>query len=142
MRALFNENLKKLRSSKKSGSGTEEIYVPTYKHFEALKFLIDQDEPRDGISSTAIVKEPNSVFKLNDNKENIGLKVSAARKSQNTRPSPGKLEELLEMAVKNLEQSSTPVSISSRLMVIESYFIKLSEEELHMKFIEILNVLS
>lgn len=146
MRALFNDNLKKLRSSNKSGAGSDDIYTPTFKHFDALTFLLDQDEPRDGVSSLVIVKEPSSdVFRFNQNKENIPTNVANARKAQNTtRTTPDKIDELMERAVKHLEESSntTPAYITSRLMVIESHFLKLPKDDLNSKFIEILNVLS
>lgn len=146
MRALFNDNLKKVQSSKKSGAASDDVYIPTFKHYNALTFLLDQDEPREGVSSTVVVKEPHSdVFKLNQNKENISPKVASARKAQrNNRTTPGKLsDELMEKALKHLDEpsKSVPDHITSRLMVIESYFLKLSDDELKRKFIQILEIL-
>lgn len=140
MRASFNENLKKVRTSKKSGAASEDVYTPTFKHYDALTFLLDQDEPREGVSSTA---EPNSdVFKLNENNENISPKVASARKAQRSnRTTPGKFDELMEKAIKQLDESAktVPDDITSRL--IESYFLKLTKAELKAKFIQILEIL-
>ena len=42
LRTNFRKELKKMRYSKKSGAGTDEIYDPTLWYFNEMSFLQDQ----------------------------------------------------------------------------------------------------
>lgn len=136
MKASFNDNLRKLKYSKRSGAGADDLYTPTYKYFEEMKFLTDQDEPRPGISSTSM-----SLL----NKENVPPNVARARKAQKeikTSPLNEKYNQIIEKALKVIEESNvTPNEVTSRLMVIEASFVKMSLPELRAKFNEILQIL-
>ena len=48
-------------NSKKSGSGTNDLYVPKFAYFEDLQFLNDGEIQRDSITSMDHDKENNSV---------------------------------------------------------------------------------
>lgn len=136
LKASFNDNLRKLRYSKKSGSGVDDLYTPTFKYFEEMKFITDQDEPRPGNSSTSM-----SFL----NKENVPPNVARARKAQKdirTSPANEKYDQIMEKALKVMEESTvTPNEVTSRLMVIEASFVKMSMPELNEKFKEILEIL-
>ncbi|KAG5868434.1 hypothetical protein JTB14_029050 [Gonioctena quinquepunctata] len=50
LRCTFRKELKKLRKSKRSGEGSDNVYVPTLWYFN-LMFTTDQEEPRTSISN-------------------------------------------------------------------------------------------
>ena len=43
LRSSFRRELKKINESKKSGSGTDELYTPSLYYFDELSFVVDQD---------------------------------------------------------------------------------------------------
>ncbi|KAG5896537.1 hypothetical protein JTB14_030742 [Gonioctena quinquepunctata] len=51
LRCTFRKELKKLRKSKRSGEGSDNVYVPTLWYFNLLMFTADQEEPRTSISN-------------------------------------------------------------------------------------------
>ena len=51
MRTVWKKECKKVESSKKSGSGEDEIYVPSLWYYDLLEFLKDQEIPSKGLSS-------------------------------------------------------------------------------------------
>lgn len=51
LRSSFRKEMKKIRDSRRSGSESDAIYEPHLWYFENLKFLIDQETPRDSISN-------------------------------------------------------------------------------------------
>lgn len=51
MRASFRRELKKIKESQRSGAGEDEVYTPHLWYFEHLKFLSDQEIPRESISN-------------------------------------------------------------------------------------------
>lgn len=51
MRTAFRRELKKIKDSKKTGSGTDEVYTPTLWYFEHLSFLSEDEVGRSGIST-------------------------------------------------------------------------------------------
>lgn len=53
LRSAFRKELKKVRQSKRSGEGSENIYVPTLWYFNLLMFTADQEEPRHSVSNDA-----------------------------------------------------------------------------------------
>lgn len=50
----FNENLRRMKASKKSGAGANEVYVPTFRHFDEMNFLLTTAQPRKGVSSVTM----------------------------------------------------------------------------------------
>lgn len=65
------DNYRKIKNSKKSGSGTDEIYIPSYEHYDELSFLLGNDEPRPGVSSQ----------NLGILQENISSKTSVTKRN-------------------------------------------------------------
>ncbi|CAG4941337.1 unnamed protein product [Parnassius apollo] len=51
LRTVFRKELKKVESSRASGSGTDNIYVPKLWYYEKL-FLKDQEQPYGATSSS------------------------------------------------------------------------------------------
>ncbi|KAG5877923.1 hypothetical protein JTB14_012001 [Gonioctena quinquepunctata] len=51
LRCTFRKELKKLRKSKRSGEGSDNVHVPTLWYFNLLMFTADQEEPRTSISN-------------------------------------------------------------------------------------------
>jgi len=51
LRSNFRKKLKKIEGSKRSGAGTENVYIPKLWYFEKLQFLLDQETPRSGVSN-------------------------------------------------------------------------------------------
>lgn len=51
LRGGFRRELKKIRDSKRSGAGADDIYIPTLWYFELMNFVIDQEVPRESVSN-------------------------------------------------------------------------------------------
>lgn len=51
LRSNFRKELKKIKESKRSGAGTDNVYIPKLWYFEKLQFLLDQETPRSGVSN-------------------------------------------------------------------------------------------
>lgn len=51
LRTTFKRENNKVKKSMVSGSGTDEVYVPSLWHYKELEFLQDQMEEESGISS-------------------------------------------------------------------------------------------
>ena len=51
LRSSFRRELKKINESKKSGSGTDELYTSSLYYFDELRFVADQDVPRQSTST-------------------------------------------------------------------------------------------
>lgn len=51
LRGAFRKELKKVKDSQRSGSGTDDIYNPHLWYFQYLSFLTDQETARTSISS-------------------------------------------------------------------------------------------
>ncbi|KAF5295545.1 hypothetical protein FQR65_LT10408 [Abscondita terminalis] len=51
LQSQFSKELKKIKHSKKSGTGTEDVYTSKWFAFESLKFLLDKNKPREMLDS-------------------------------------------------------------------------------------------
>lgn len=51
MRCSFRRELKKVINSLRSGSGTDEVYVPSLWYYDLLSFIADSEMPRKGTSN-------------------------------------------------------------------------------------------
>ncbi|KAF5301029.1 hypothetical protein FQR65_LT09012 [Abscondita terminalis] len=60
LRGAFRKELKRMKESRRSGAGSEEIYQPHLWYFEHLTFLTDHETPRDAVSSIDDVNALNS----------------------------------------------------------------------------------
>ncbi|XP_073450203.1 uncharacterized protein [Aquarana catesbeiana] len=49
LRTVFKKELHKIEASKKAGAGADDVYVPRLWYFESLRFLDDQDVPRNSV---------------------------------------------------------------------------------------------
>ena len=45
LRTHYGKELRKVKTSKHSGAGTNQVYVPSWKHFSQLDFLCDSITP-------------------------------------------------------------------------------------------------
>lgn len=61
LRGCFRKELKKVMQSKKSGSGTEDIYKPHLWYYEHLLFLTDQETPRSTVTNIGDEASSNEV---------------------------------------------------------------------------------
>lgn len=57
IRCTFKKEPSKVKSSQKSGSGVDDIYVPKLWYYNLLQFLSDQEEPRASRSNISIYDE-------------------------------------------------------------------------------------
>lgn len=57
IRSGFRKEMKKLKASKTSGSGTGEIYTPRLWYYQYLTFLTDQETPRGSVSNIELESE-------------------------------------------------------------------------------------
>jgi len=51
MRGCYRKELKKVKHTKRSGTGTEGVYIPRLWYFDELGFLSDQENTRVGVSN-------------------------------------------------------------------------------------------
>lgn len=51
MRSCFRKEYKRTMDSKRSGTGTDQVYKPTLWYFDLLLFLKDQEIPRSSIGN-------------------------------------------------------------------------------------------
>lgn len=51
LRASFRREFKKMEISKKSGTSTDDVYVPSLWYYEEMMFVLDQDVPRESCSN-------------------------------------------------------------------------------------------
>lgn len=51
LRTNFRKELKKIKDSRKSGAGTEDLYESTLWYFDAMSFLVDQETPSESITT-------------------------------------------------------------------------------------------
>lgn len=86
------DNERKVKASKKSGSGTDDIYVPSYEHFAEMSFLQDNDQPRDGIST------------INNLEDNINITTPKPRQNQLPARDFSSKKEYFDLAIKTLQQ--------------------------------------
>ncbi|KAL4091947.1 hypothetical protein QTP88_026546 [Uroleucon formosanum] len=75
LRTNYQKELKKVKASYKSGSGTDDIYVPPLWYYNELNFLQDQEVPVDG-SSTIILQSEDETqddgdLSINAQEQNI-----------------------------------------------------------------------
>ncbi|XP_031334690.1 uncharacterized protein LOC116164626 [Photinus pyralis] len=57
LRRTFRRELLKVKESKKSGAGGDDIYTPHLWYYSLLLFTSDQEEPRDTISNDIALEE-------------------------------------------------------------------------------------
>lgn len=58
LRNQFRRELKKVNNSKKSGAGTEDVFVPKLWCFQQLTFLTDSETPRPSTSNMDTLHNP------------------------------------------------------------------------------------
>nr|CAI5840209.1 unnamed protein product [Callosobruchus analis] len=51
MRSAFRKELKKVKESKRSGTSSEQVYIPTLWYYDSLLFTIQHEQCRETISS-------------------------------------------------------------------------------------------
>lgn len=51
LRSSYRKEKKKVAESQKSGSGADDLYVPSLWYYKLLAFLDDQETPRSPISN-------------------------------------------------------------------------------------------
>lgn len=76
MSASFNENLRKMKASKKSGAGTSQLYVPSFRHFDEMTFLVTTNLPRKGVSSAAM----STISEFDSDQENFDFNEPSFKK--------------------------------------------------------------
>lgn len=81
MSASFNENLRQMKASKKSGAGTSQVYVPSFRHFDEMTFLITTNVPRKGVSSATL----STVAELDSDQENFDFNNPSFKKRKKAR---------------------------------------------------------
>lgn len=60
LRSTFRKELKKVNDSKRSGAGSDDIYVPSLWYFNNLMFLVDQETPDTSESTFNAVDNENN----------------------------------------------------------------------------------
>ncbi|KAL1516196.1 hypothetical protein ABEB36_000115 [Hypothenemus hampei] len=76
LRCCLRKELKKVRKSKRSGEGFDNIYVPTLWYYDHLMFTVDQEEPRQSVSNDPEESDENTVEEAESEAE--GLKDNSS----------------------------------------------------------------
>ena len=66
LRAGYRRELKKVNISKRSGAGSEDVYIPNLWYFDDLSFLSDQENTRHSVSNLEDDEDSN----MDDNDDN------------------------------------------------------------------------
>ncbi|KAL4149133.1 hypothetical protein QTP88_003142 [Uroleucon formosanum] len=86
LRTNYRKELKKLKASYKSESGTDDIYVPPLWYYNELNFLQDQEVPVDGLSTIILQSEDETQddvdLSINAQEQNISEGRTEALKAQ------------------------------------------------------------
>lgn len=61
MRTVFRKELKKVEASKKSGTGTDDVYEPSLWYYHLLSFLNESETPRPSVSNVQEVRETTNI---------------------------------------------------------------------------------
>lgn len=141
MRSVFMANVRHLKKSQRSGSGTDEIYVPTYEHYNEMLFLLGDEEPRPGISTINLDSQMDESSKTsNSTKKKINKSATTAVDVD--------LNEVIRKALKVLENDSPPQQdapsdyISGFMKIIENNFRRINPDNIDDAFLEVTSVLS
>lgn len=75
LRTNYRKELKKVKASYRTGTGTEDIYVPALWYYSELNFLQEQEVPVDGYSTITseneIETQDNADVSVNAEEQNI-----------------------------------------------------------------------
>lgn len=142
MSASFNENLRKVKASKRSGAGTSEVYVPGFRHFNEMKFLITTNQPRKGVSSTSIssaqLNRSSSTAEFESDQEKFDFANPSFEKRKKTKTtatnktnSHSDFFEKASATIEALDRSSNMMSdeITGVCTIIEAELRKLNEKD-------------
>ncbi|KAL4705399.1 hypothetical protein ACJJTC_002422 [Scirpophaga incertulas] len=99
LRSNYRRELKKIVTSKRSGAGTNEVYVPKSWTFKYLTFLQNTEKPVSEISNTEESDDSNPIQQPNDSQEDEksqqvpGQQSSSSLSSINVMPAPAHVNE-------------------------------------------------
>ncbi|KAK9685929.1 Alcohol dehydrogenase transcription factor Myb/SANT-like [Popillia japonica] len=71
LRGGFRREYKKVHMSKKSGSGADDIFVPTLWYYDLLLFVRDQDIPQKSISNVSDESNHEEEYSEKEDGENL-----------------------------------------------------------------------
>lgn len=83
LRTVFRKEMKKMKTSQKSGAGTDDIYKPKLWYFELMMFTADQEMPRQSLSS--IQKDGTSDLRSTISEENKDMETERATETTQVR---------------------------------------------------------
>lgn len=110
MKNTFIRNFKSVKESSKSGAGTEQIFVPSFIHYEKLMFLKETYEVDISTSFTDIEQNRYLDFFETDGKENVTPKTPLVPSPRNP---PAKKKKLLLEDTQNLTKDALNAVIST-----------------------------
>ncbi|XP_013189961.2 uncharacterized protein LOC106134444 [Amyelois transitella] len=97
LRSNYRRELKKIVTSKRSGAGTGEVYVPKSWTFKYLTFLQNAEKPVSEISHTEDSDDPSMIQQPNDTQEESwqvsSQENSSSLSSINVMPAPAQVNE-------------------------------------------------
>ncbi|KAM4051847.1 uncharacterized protein ACNLHF_026339 isoform 2-T2 [Anomaloglossus baeobatrachus] len=110
LRTVFKKELNKVEDSKKSGSGTAEVYVPRLWYYDLLLFTRDHDIPRPSTSMMPLQEED-----LDDNPPESMVKDEASLESI-TQAGPSATPSLTPETGEVVHEAAGPSSMPTRLL--------------------------
>lgn len=113
LRTQFGKEIGKMKSSKVSGSGTGEIYQPTWKWFKSLDFLKDSISP---VKTRPTAGVPQDVVTVDDN-ENV--EPSFADKEEDELGNKKMLSQVPKQSKKHPKDLETQV-LTKSLVLLEN----------------------
>lgn len=149
MNASFSQNLRAMKASKKSGAGASQVFIPSFRHFEEMKFLLTTAQPRKGVSS-ATMSSSSSVLDFDSDEENYDFNNPSYKKRKTSVSSAKNItnsvsEDFMNKAMATLsalEKDSKMMndSITGISIMVDSELRKLNEIECKEKIREVLAV--
>ncbi|XP_073439431.1 uncharacterized protein [Dendrobates tinctorius] len=110
LRTVYKKELNKVEKSRKSGAGTDEVYVPSLWYYDLLGFTCDEELPRKIVSSMRPNVEPDPEIE-NDPDSPVGDHWLQEQTTQGC-DTITESERSMEEALKGSSQEPAPLTLS------------------------------
>lgn len=127
MRTTYRQNVNRIKSST-SGSATDDVYVPTWPHFESLKFLDASEPTRATETSYTVQQDENAMFTdfeyldedISTSSQNASKSINSSKsKSQPPKSKKAREEEVMDECLTVLKTVARDKANSENIVPID-----------------------